>query len=347
MYRSFPRSRRAFTVGQAFQPDSWRCCQAGKPDLRKAFTLIEVLVVIAIIAILIALLVPAVQKVREAANRTSCLNNLKQLALAAHNYHDVRGRFPTGARLSVDVGGRPTMGTNVWVELLPYFDQGNLYKRWDYNDNRNNVAGGQNATQAQVLKILVCPSDPIPQPVCHLTAEAAPSWSWGFYGVGSYGGNAGKRGVHTGGPPNFPTMTRDGIFYIDSCVRVADITDGTTNTVLFGERIHHDPEFDRRQPVVWPTINGVVSWGRWGFVSFAGAMASVTLSTPVPINYRVPPGGDKATLEDRLCAFGSAHPGGANFAFADGSVRFLSQSTPLSTLQALSTRAGGEVVGDF
>ena len=132
---------------------------------RRGFTLIELLVVIAIIAILIGLLLPAVQKVREAASRMSCQNNLKQIALAAHNYHDATGRFPTGARLPVDVGGTPSGGTNVWVELLPYFEQDNLYKKWDSNDNRNNVAGGRNATQAQVIKILLCPSDPLPERV--------------------------------------------------------------------------------------------------------------------------------------------------------------------------------------
>src|SRR5262245_48319121 len=104
---------------------------------RPGFTLIELLVVIAIIAVLIAILLPAVQKVREAANRVSCKNNLKQIALAAHTYHGDHGRFPTGARLPVYVGDRPTRGINLWVELLPYFEQDN--QRWDYTDNRNNV----------------------------------------------------------------------------------------------------------------------------------------------------------------------------------------------------------------
>jgi prepilin-type processing-associated H-X9-DG protein len=309
------------------------------------------LVVIAIIAVLIGLLLPAVQKVREAAARLTCANNLKQIALAAHHYHDATGKFPTGARLPVDVSGRPTGGTNLMVELLPYIEQDNLYRKWDYYDNRNNVAGGRNATQAQVIKLLLCPSDPLPESVVELTAvnSLTPRWSWGFYGMSSYGGNAGKRSVHTGGPPAFPRMTRDGIFWIGSCVRLADITDGTSNTLLFGERYHRDPEYDLQHDVVWRGSSSLAQWGRWGYVANPGAMGNVTLHTAAPINYEVPRGGDFSTVENRACAFGSGHPGGANFAFADGSVRFVRDSTSLPTLQALSTRRGGEVVsaGDF
>src|SRR5262245_12036507 len=137
---------------------------------RRGFSLIELLVVIAIVAVLIGLLLPAVQKVRAAAAGVQCLNNLKQIALAAHNCHNATGQFPVGVRLPVMVGDRPTGGTNLWVELLPYFEQDNLYRKWDYYDNRNNVAGGRNATQAQVIKILLCPADPLPEPVVEITA---------------------------------------------------------------------------------------------------------------------------------------------------------------------------------
>ena len=309
---------------------------------RSGFTLLELLAVIAIIGLLIALLLPAVQMAREAARRMSCANNLKQQSLAATMYHDARGQFPAGNHLPVNVGGVPTGGSNVWVELLPYIEQLNLYERWDV-DNRINVAGGRTATQAQVIKILICPSDPLPETVVHLTAAAAPSWSHGFYGMSSYGGNAGLRSYHPGPPPGYPGLTKDGIFWIDSCVRLAEIsTDGASNTILFGERYHRDPEFDDLQPDLIPTIGPLAGWGKWGFV--AVGTAHVTLSTPVRINYKVPlVGANLLSLQDRLCAFGSGHSGGANFAFADGSVRFISETLPIDTLRAFSTRAGGEV----
>jgi prepilin-type N-terminal cleavage/methylation domain-containing protein/prepilin-type processing-associated H-X9-DG protein len=313
---------------------------------RSGFTLVELLVVIAIIAVLIGLLLPAVQKVREAAARTQCSNNLKQIALAAHSYHDAAGRFPTGLHLPDNVGSRPTGGINLWVALLPYFEQDNLYRQWDLYDNRNNVAGGTNATQAQTIKILLCPSDPLSPSVVQLEATLAAPWSWGFYGMSSYGGNAGKRSFSPGSPPLYTEMTRDGIFFLDSCVCLTDVTDGTSNTFLFGERCHRDPYFDLQQPLVYPGAGSIGRVGRWGCVAGLGCMGNVMLSTPVPIDYQVPAGGDVSTLRDRMCAFGSGHPGGANFAFADGSVRFVPASTPLLSLQALSTRAGGEVVLD-
>jgi prepilin-type processing-associated H-X9-DG protein len=138
-------------------------------------------------------------------------------------------------------------------------------------------------------------------------------------------------------------MSRHGIFFLDSSIRLADITDGSSSTFLFGERYHRDPECDRRLPITWPTIGPLIAgWGKWGFV--ARGTANVTLHTAAPINYKVPTGGDRSTVEDRICAFGSGHPGGANFAFADGSARFVRETIPDATLQALSTRAGSEVV---
>ncbi len=311
---------------------------------RSGFTLIELLVVIAIIGVLIALLLPAVQKVREAANRMSCQNNLKQLALAAHHYHDARAQFPTGLHMGINLGGgRYAGGTSWMVELLPYLEQDNLYRKWDYDDFRTNVAGGTNSTTAQVIRIHRCPSDQ-PDLRIGLLTGAIPE-THGYYGLGTYCGNAGQRSY----PP--AQLTHDGIFSLDSQVRLADISDGSSNTFLFGERAHRDPEYDRIA-VVWP--NGyypLAGIGAWGTVVAAdqsgGPLHMLTLSSAVPINYRVSPDtpvGAVPIRNDRLCAYGSSHPNGANFALADGSVRFVSEQTPLDILQALSTRAGGETV---
>ena len=311
---------------------------------RRAFTLIELLVVIAIIAVLIGLLRPAAQKVRETANRVACINNLKQLAIAAHHHLDVNGNFPTGVHfVEYLADGRKVNGTTWEVELLPYLEQENLQKNWDYKDERKNIAGDRNAITAQVIKNLLCPSDPLPDPVVHVLSDAQlPQYDWaaGFYALTSYGGNAGKR--------SFPLaqVTRDGIFFQNSKVRVADVGDGTSNTFLFGERSHSDAEYDRITQAAFSDYYPLEAVGMWAaaFMTSGGSLAQHLLSTPVPISYRMPPTGGKTQMFDRLCAYGSGHPGGANFAFADGSVRFLSEQTNLATLQALSTRAGREVV---
>jgi prepilin-type processing-associated H-X9-DG protein len=308
-------------------------------------TLVESLVVIAIIGVLVALLLPAVQAARESARRASCLNNLKQLSLAAIQYHEVNSKFPIGGHVTIYEGSKPTTGTNLWVELLPYIEQDNLHKRWDYDDNRNNVAGGINATQAQVIEILLCPSDFLPVRVVHVTSENtiyAP-WAQGVYGLSSYGGNAGKRSL--GPPPQFSGMSRDGIFFLESCVRFKDVSDGGTHTLLFGERFHYDPQHDRNKALVHPGITDIAGGGQWGFVAGdAGIMANVTLHSAVPINYKVPPNPDGEAVIIRHSAFGSGHAGGANFAFADGRARFISEDLPLERLQALSTRDGDEIV---
>jgi prepilin-type N-terminal cleavage/methylation domain-containing protein/prepilin-type processing-associated H-X9-DG protein len=303
---------------------------------RKGFTLIELLVVIAIIAVLIGLLVPAVQKVREAANRMSCSNNLKQIALATHNYHDSQGRFPPGYRRANPIA-------TVFVWLLPYYEQDNLNRQWDYfnfNNNLGNAASGRPA--AQVLKMLVCPSDKMPNPPINIEASTGRQ-----YGLTTYGGNAGTRSYRD----SAGLLLRDGVIvygssgnvnYPDLWIRMSDVTDGMSNTLLFGERSHFDQVYE--SPTAAGGCGGLLAgWGWWAF----RAPGDVTLSSLVPINYKVLAPCNTAKADERINAFGSLHPGGANFAMADGSVRFLTDSLPLITLRALSTRAGGEVIPNF
>src|SRR5262249_41957363 len=160
----------------------------------------------------------------------------KQLALAAHNFHGDWRKFPNGVHTVETIGGRYVNGTCWKVELLPYLEQENLKKKWDYADFRNNVAGDTNATTAQVLKVLLCPSDPLPDPVFHLETFVFPQYAYarGYYGLSSYGGNGGTR--------SFQIQSKDGIFFQDSSIRLTEVRDGTCNTFLFGERSHLDPE---------------------------------------------------------------------------------------------------------
>jgi prepilin-type N-terminal cleavage/methylation domain-containing protein/prepilin-type processing-associated H-X9-DG protein len=295
---------------------------------RPAFTLVELLVVIAIVAVLLALLLPAVQKVRAAANRAHCANNLKQLALAAHQYHDAHHSFPPGFFRAPGHMREVTVFT-LFVSLLPNIEQDNLARRWDYQRYGNNRGPYPTAPAAQVIAVYICPADALPRPAIFRNEPSDPPDHWGLT---SYGGNAGIRS--TGWP------TSDGVFYEGSAVRLADITDGACNTLLFGERDHFDPNYDRLCP-----RDPIGSNGWWAYPG----TSDVTLSAAVAINFLVPASALDCTKvkADRLSAFGSRHPGGANFALADGSVRFLSTATSVTVLRYLSTRAGGEVIEDY
>jgi prepilin-type N-terminal cleavage/methylation domain-containing protein len=323
---------------------------------RSGFTLIELLVVIAIIAILIALLLPAVQQAREAARRTQCRNQLKQLGLAVHNYESSFTCFPPG-QIRVSFATTPRVrGWSLFVQLLPYMDQSPLYAGWDF---ANPLANETNGNTARVIPVLVCPSATLRSNPYAKSATVS-------YGMTSYGGNGGTQshppsaisgdGVFAGVGPTITTPPT--LQY--PIVRIRDVTDGTSSTWLLGERSHDDRNFDTFFANGLST-NPMGGWGYWGASAGAFALTDLTMSSFGPINYRFPfdfankPGSISSTATfdaasetiQRLNAFGSQHIGGAHFAMCDGAVRFLSENTDQGVLRALSTRAKGEVVGDY
>ena len=204
---------------------------------RLAFSLIELLVVIAIIAVLLALLLPGVQKVRETANRMQCQNHLKQLALAAHDYQLGNEAFPPGT-----VSGQCN---SVFITLLPYIEQGNLFNVWSFTPaGTANWGTTPTANASRIIPTFLCPSDYFPTPT-----ENYDGYNFGWT---SYGGNAGTRSYYGA------SQSKDGIFYLDSHVRMQDITDGASNTFLFGERSHLDFNLTSVDPG-----DDMQTWGAW------------------------------------------------------------------------------------
>ncbi len=309
----------------------------------KGFTLVELLVVIAIIGTLIALLLPAIQASREASRRMQCLNQMRQLGLSSLSYQEEQKSFPPG----VD---RNTAKHSSWfVFLLPYMEDKWFYDQWKQpTANRDALAGA-------VLPALFCPDDRVPaNPVRHGGV---------YYGLTSYGGNGGTRSFRY----DSPNLKADGIFFETGLqsrpannqkpVKIKDITDGTSHTFLIGERNHVDRYYDSFARNGWEQTLG--EYGFWTGSCGSYALADVTLSSFAPINYQFsmtfagrydadPPiisSNDFRPYADmRLCAFGSRHPGGANFTFADASGAFLRNDTDLELLRGLSTRAGLEIV---
>ena len=300
---------------------------------RKGFTLVELLVTIGIVGILVAILLPAVQMVREAGRRTVCNNNVQQLALGLMNYESSQGRLPVGLRT---FDGLTSNGTSAddffgmsWItRILPYIEQNTLWEQAVADYRQYPIPFRAHRGMQTVLKTLVCPSD---------SAAARVQWTHEGYLVActDYLGVSGT---------NF--QSRDGVFTYDDSVRLAEIADGQSNTLLIGER---PPSPDFWYGWWYATGSGSVSTGdvTLGVAELNPAHASggqgvgtyLEDCPPGPYSYVAGRNEQCDTLH-----FWSHHPGGANFALADGSVRLIPYIISSDTLKALATRAGGETV---
>ena len=342
---------------------------------RDAFTLIELLVVISIIAVLIALLLPAVQSAREAARRGQCLNNLKQIALAAHNYLDAAGSLPQGMPFQVNgnfpgdtaLGGAHVVTAHsIFVSMLPQLEQQPLFNSVNFNMN---IYNAPNFTLHGVgIGSLRCPSDYKVSDSQTLADGSMQDPGAVTMRYTSYGGNSGTWVLWF--QQDYPPQRyMNGLFHIRSAVRLADLTDGTSQTLAFSERAHSLLD------------DTTALWYNWWT---SGNYGDTLFCTLYPMNPFRKVDGLAADLladntgDDRQAPFllsaSSMHPGGANFAFMDGSVRFIKDSVSSwmpdpktllppgltadpagpyqvnpkvarpSVYQALSTRSGGEVV---
>ncbi len=308
---------------------------------RRGFTLIELLVVIAIIAILIALLLPAVQQAREAARRSQCKNNLKQIGLALHSYLDAARCFPFAQVV--------TTRYSALSQLLPYLDQGPLYKQ--INFSLATTAPANNAALMREIPMFRCPTD----------SENSLAASGGAV---NYMANKGDGVIWqdpTGPNVGFPPQT--GVMFYQSCVKIADIKDGTSSTAAFAERVLTDGNNGLVSPKSDVFFSPLAPTTPDQAVAMCDAVNINILANQFPLFMGAPWIDGQHTYlhvnvpNTRSCGFfmvlranmppSSYHAGGVHVLMCDGATRFVNQSINLTTWRAIGTRKGGEVVGEF